>query len=785
MKLSTIFFLITIFVSSLIFFFIDRSLIKFSNIELKKCKNLDYEETKLFKQIIPSNLTIEIKFTNERDWKRRIIKGHAISYENKKISGFSSRFFTYNKRTEGLVILKSGNKKCAVLAKIRPHGDFLDHRSGLDLPSLNINLVDGNINGITKFILFRPITRHNDNEILISKIFSKAGFLSPRTFNLKVKYNNKYYDFLFQEKIVKEFLEYNNLRESVVIKGDERFAWFDPFKTVNLSKHKISNNKFPVKSLSNSIVSEYSVSLMNNLNRIYEGEESPKIVIDYDTVSKKLEKNYFTNLNTFDALAYAVEAPHALARDDRRFYFDPFRRTFSPIYYDGMGRLLTITNEPVHLNIKSPHYRKIYFNEENKKKFIPSAISGAHNALKLLNKIDISELHKELANSGMNIKILDLKKSLIRIKENLINLEKIPKKRIFKINTNLNNKPFMNNDDQYNKKINRRFIFYDNSMKKFISCNLLVNECKNIDIDTDNKGKLLNQNLKLNEIQYIYVGKKLNKSSNKGWYYQTQDFKHINKKKIYNFPNLNLNIFLDKNVKFKIDKENKVIEFVNNSQDKIVFYDSEIDSWKIYLKKSDSLFNKTKVHKLERQDEYGLTGCLTFMDTKVIDLKINIENMLCEDSVNFIRSHGNIDMIKIVNAEYDAIDLDFSKVDFGKITIENSKNDCLDVSFGFYNVKEFIAKKCGDKGISVGENSKVKILNANIFKSKIALATKDSSISNIKKLKADYVKYCLSAYNKKQEFDGGVINIESLECTNYSKKYNTDNLSKIFVKKTK
>ena len=26
--------------------------------------------------------------------------------------------------------------------------------------------------------------------------------------------------------------------------------------------------------------------------------------------------------------------------------------------------------------------------------------------------------------------------------------------------------------------------------------------------------------------------RKLNKNSNKGWYYQTQDFKHINKKKI-------------------------------------------------------------------------------------------------------------------------------------------------------------------------------------------------------------------------------------------------------------
>ena len=38
------------------------------------------------------------QFDNEKDWKRRLIKGHATSFENKNNTEFPSRFFTYNKR---------------------------------------------------------------------------------------------------------------------------------------------------------------------------------------------------------------------------------------------------------------------------------------------------------------------------------------------------------------------------------------------------------------------------------------------------------------------------------------------------------------------------------------------------------------------------------------------------------------------------------------------------------------------------------------------------------------
>ena len=50
-------------------------------------------------------------------------------------------------------------------------------------------------------------------------------FYAPRTTYANVIYNNKKYKFLFQEKLVKEFLEYNSLQEGLFYAGDERFSF--------------------------------------------------------------------------------------------------------------------------------------------------------------------------------------------------------------------------------------------------------------------------------------------------------------------------------------------------------------------------------------------------------------------------------------------------------------------------------------------------------------------------------------------------------------------------------
>ena len=49
--------------------------------------------------------------------------------------------------------------------------------------------------------------------------------------------------------------------------------------------------------------------------------------------------------------------------------------------------------------------------------------------------------------------------------------------------------------------------------------------------------------------------------------------------------------------------------------------------------------------------------------------------------------------------------------------------------------------------------------------------------------KISNTKLCLSAYKKKQEFSGGFIQINDLECKDYTNIVNTDVYSKINIKK--
>ena len=86
------------------------------------------------------------------------------------------------------------------------------------------------------------------------------------------------------------------------------------------------------------------------------------------------------------------------------------------------------------------------------------------------------------------------------------------------------------------------------------------------------------------------------------------------------------------------------------------------------------------------------------------------------------------------------------------------------------------------KSIGNEEKSILNLVKADISDSEMGLASKDSSVSEIKNIDLRNVDICLSAYNKKQEFYGGLIKIENITCKDFSKKIDEDKQSNIFVK---
>jgi hypothetical protein len=129
-----------------------------------------------------------------------------------------------------------------------------------------------------------------------------------------------------------------------------------------------------------------------------------------------------------------------------------------------------------------------------------------------------------------------------------------------------------------------------------------------------------------------------------------------------------------------------------------------------------------------------------------------------------MRAKGSINNMTINNALSDAIDVDFSKVDFKNIKVTNAGNDCVDLSSGDYSIQNADLSNCKDKAISVGESSKLSVDFVKVSNSTAGVVAKDSSIVKVNTVVANDVTTCFSAYNKKQEFWGGKITIGKHNC---------------------
>ena len=160
---------------------------------------------------------------------------------------------------------------------------------------------------------------------------------------------------------------------------------------------------------------------------------------------------------------------------------------------------------------------------------------------------------------------------------------------------------------------------------------------------------------------------------------------------------------------------------------------------------------------LTRYDQRLLTGCLTFLDASFSGLHVTSKQSSCEDGVNFVRSHGRISKLLVENSIADAVDADFSDLDFDSIQITHAGNDCIDLSSGHYRITDLHALDCGDKGLSIGEKAVVLVDELTVTGAVIGAVAKDSSYLSVKSTSLDSVQRCFAAYRKKQEFDGARI----------------------------
>lgn len=700
---------------------------------------------------------IDITVIKMKEWQ---LNFHNAFIEKKDISEKYKRKFNAH-----LKVRFDNELECIFPAKIRISGDQIDHLGitpkasiPYGISSLDVKLIAGNINSVTKFKLFIPITKGGNNEVFSTALLTELGFLAPKTYHVPGAINGQETIYLFQEKITKEFIESNDFTEAPLLEGDERFLFNNDL--VNFDRFglaRILNNKWTEKGYTSLNISKTALKQLNKAYFEYLTERHR-----YGNNNKRfLNPNDFLDDNSivkdrgFSAILIAIGASHGLRPHNRSFYYDPIYKYFRPIYYDGNS---TITN-PHSLVDEYMWYGKYLSRAER----IESSF-----ALKSFENFSSIHFHSRLKGLGLDYSLEEVELLVDKIKTNLLKIQntkynKIDHGAFFSMNQERTYEPYFSKVFKYIEEgaRSKRLVFSTDQLPSSLErnssveiCDLSLTSCKYDVLSIKEYSKLLKGRLSDDYGNaYIFIG-------NKQEYLAGINAKSNKEQKVFNLEE-GVKLVVYGSPKTRIDKKGKNVELIqNNITDRFLIFGGELKDWNIkFIGHKDG-----KINNGQNFNQNLLTGCLTLLDLNVDNISIEIDGAMCEDGVNFVRVIGEIDNVVAKNVLSDSIDADFSKLNFANINIKNAGNDCIDLSYGNYHIEYADLFDCKDKAISVGEKSRLAIGLAKVSKANIGIAAKDSSVVKVNSIDTTSTIICFSAFNKKQEFWGGKITVNKHNC---------------------
>ena len=263
------------------------------------------------------------------------------------------------------------------------------------LPPMTINLVG--FNGILKILEYlfnyNKLKYDQAKEILIDITSNKYSHSEIASFMTIYKMRNPsieemegFRDALLEQCIKIDLDDFNTI-DLCGTGGDGK----DTFNISTISSFVVAGSGFKVTKHGNKLVSKlnniFIDSALNNNNFA-----SHRCVDHYLTVNTS---KYFTDIKAtkthqiYESFIFATQSDHSLACDDRKFYYDPIRNYFLPIYNDGKSTL-DISKEEIYTKIKNSDVTE-------------NSVKGANDALKLISDIDDKMFFAELEQNGFSL----------------------------------------------------------------------------------------------------------------------------------------------------------------------------------------------------------------------------------------------------------------------------------------------------------------------------------------------------------------------------------------------
>lgn len=676
---------------------------------------------------------------------------HSINIKVPKSGKFSENFARiltskyqailpeFRKKFKANVTVSYDFGKCTFDASVRQTGDWKDHiqftEAGEPVRSLKVKLKEGNILNAVSFKLLLPETRNDLNEVLGTVLMRELGFIAPETFQVKTMVNGVSHIMLFQEHARKELLERNGKREAPIFEGDESLIWgsqgnssiYDP-----LSLTRMMNDKWFLRGQSSQYLAIHSYGkLQKAYLDYYQDKRSRKDSTIFPNERKNhVFENYFLTM-------LAMYGHHGLGKLNRRFYYNPFEQQFEPIYYDGDFRL----HSPMHhkndrIILQIAFFKEFKYNYKNE--FLHFTVSS-EAFIQFKNRVLVSDND---AKYFYQRAISQISKNVEKIKQLINSIENFAPEY----------KPDGNKIDSYidlQNQLGIDQILISNLHEQNGTFFATTNNNNQLELTANDVADIISNNT-LKGNRAVYLG---GAHDDLASLYPTTTFRH----------EVLGEIIRSAGMKMQIDKTAKNITFTQTRpSDWALVNGADLGNWNIMF-----IGNQRKEFTAEtnqRFNFYGMTGCLNFYNVTFNETSITALRGQCEDSINIVSSKGNLKKIEVNDAYADAIDIDFSEVSIRSVNVINSGNDCFDVSSGNYILERVVASNCEDKGISVGEKSKLSADNVLINNAAIGISSKDSSITQVREARFKKVQSCYEATQKKQEFNGARLDFGFIEC---------------------
>ena len=715
---------------------------------------------------------------------------------------------------------------------LRLKGDWVDHLEG-EKWSFRIKFKGSNAyHGMKKFSIQDPHTRSFMMEWFGHKLFEKEDILTTR-YQFKVVYINGVNRgvYALEEHFDKRLLEYRKRREGPIVKFDENGVWQGYY---DQQKYQRGFKKFPYleaaeilpfskkRTRKNPILLNQFILAQSHMSRFRNLDTTFQEYLDLDKMAR------------FIALCDVMNATHGLIWHNQRNYLNPVNGLLEPIAYDCFSGQPSIHYELLGMAPRwreeddFSSFDALFLNQEfnqlyikylkrfSSEEYMKASFLALENEIRyyeallkheyplyfldkdyfLLNQYNVKEKVKKYENQPKINRNISKKERYVGTSQNVV-FDEVALK-VYTIESDSLSGTFQFENYLlspieiigYSTKANKNLIFpfvqkieldafLDDAYKKTQGFSF---KPRRVYFKTRFTGDSLHST-KVSPFPPVEYKSIMDFASSQ--FVSNNDEVRFNANEIYNF---NETLYIPMNKKLVIEEGVRIglsngarfvcygpVEMIGVQENPIRIEGIGASGGGLVLFPNRDSVEMNHVICTNLTDAntktWTLTGGVTIYEGEVSLRNCSFINARSEDALNLIRCNFEIDGILIDKTFSDGFDADFCTGKLKNSIFRATGNDCIDFSGSEIDIEACEIVDSGDKGISGGESSILKVRNCSINNAYIGVAAKDKSFIMLEQTNLENCDFAFAAYRKKAEFGPAKIDVESSSLKNIQNTY--------------